>query len=183
MLVVSDASPINILIRIGYIDILQRLYGTVVVPPTVLREMSHPDTPTAVRQWIQTPPSWVSVRKPAIEVPPQTPGRGEQEAIALALELKADLLLVDDLKARSAAEKSGLSVTGTLGVLERAAECKLLDLKQAVDELRKSDFRITDDLLDQALERDPKRRSLMPPRRNGHESSTPNHRETAKDSG
>lgn len=154
MLVVSDASPINILVRIGHIDILPGLYGAVVVPPSVYAEMSHEGTPDLVRQWIRSAPSWLGVRKPSIELPAEVPGRGEREAIGLALELKADLILMDDLKARMAAVAAGLAVTGTLGVLERAAATGLVDFRRAVQALRQTDFRIADELVERALVRD-----------------------------
>ncbi len=57
MLVVSDASPLNVLIRIGLVDVLERLFGRVVIPPVVAREMSHPQTPAVVRDWLANRPS------------------------------------------------------------------------------------------------------------------------------
>lgn len=57
MLVVSDASPINILVRIGHIDILPRLFDRVLIPGTVAKELSHKRTPPEVLAWIQSGPA------------------------------------------------------------------------------------------------------------------------------
>ncbi len=153
MLVVSDASPLNILIRIRYVDILPVLFGEVIVPPTVVRELSHDDTPKPVHDWIQASPAWLSVRTPSTLITTLSGGLGEREAISLAIELKADLILIDDLKARRAAERYGLSVTGALGVLERGAKRGLLSLIEATERLRRTDFRLSDAVLQEALER------------------------------
>ena len=157
MLVVSDASPINILIRIDYVGVLGAMFGHVVIPPVVAAEMRHPNTPQKVRDWIAQPPSWLAIRAPlfvdqTIDVDP-----GEREAIGLALELHPDLLLVDDQAARKAAMDLGLPVTGTVGVLERAATQDLLSLVEAVQRLRGTDFRISEDILEQALDREVER--------------------------
>jgi predicted nucleic acid-binding protein len=80
-------------------------------------------------------------------------GRGEVEAIALGLELKAAAVLMDDHKARLAAERKGLVVLGTLTLMENAAEQGLLDLNVAVATLRQTTFHIKPHLLDEALAR------------------------------
>jgi len=154
MLVVSDASPINVLIRIGAVDALEKLFGRVLIPPAVAAEMGDPGTPALVRDWMAQRPIWVEIRAPGITVPDLAIDSGEREAISLATELHADLLLVDDLRARKAAQKLGLNITGTLGILERAAGQGLVDLRDAIEKIRASDFTISDRLLEEALRRD-----------------------------
>jgi predicted nucleic acid-binding protein len=78
---------------------------------------------------------------------------GEREAICLALELKADLLLVDDKQARRAARQSGLRITGTVGVLELAGSSGVVNLADALHRIRSTDFFISDDLIQEALGR------------------------------
>jgi predicted nucleic acid-binding protein len=80
--------------------------------------------------------------------------RGDAEAISLALETKADLLLADDKKARRAAKQRGLVTTGAVGVLELAAKHGLLELSAAFAGLRATNFGISQSILDAALARD-----------------------------
>lgn len=113
MLVVSDASPINILIRIGNVEILQSLFTTVILPTAVADELTRPGTPDVVRNWISSRPSWLRIQTPTIQSDPsEIRHRGEREAINLALELKADLLLVDEPRPRRAATSLGIPVIG-----------------------------------------------------------------------
>ncbi|MFN0011005.1 MAG: DUF3368 domain-containing protein [Phycisphaerales bacterium] len=154
MIVVSDASPLNILVRVGCVHVLESLFGEVWITPRVVSEMTHPHSPAALRAWVMNAPAWLHTRSPATLAETVSKGAGEREAISLALELNASLLLVDDLKARQDAKRLGLAITGTLGVLERAAEQRLISLPEVVVALRRSDFRIADELLNAALERD-----------------------------
>jgi predicted nucleic acid-binding protein len=77
--------------------------------------------------------------------------RGERDAILVALELKADLLLMDDREGVEEAVRLGLVVTGTLGVLDRAAEKGLVDLADTFRRLRTTNFRVSPALLDRIL--------------------------------
>ena len=86
MIVVADTGPLNYLILIGHIDILEALYGEVVIPPAVRDEMLDRSAPGAVRSWINNPPRWLEVRTPGrIDTRlDQTLDDGELEAITLA---------------------------------------------------------------------------------------------------
>jgi predicted nucleic acid-binding protein len=84
--------------------------------------------------------------------------QGEAEALQLALQTKASGVLMDDLDGRAAARRLGLTVIGTLGLLERAAEKGLVELPQAVARLRATSFFVSEELLEAALERDRQRR-------------------------
>jgi predicted nucleic acid-binding protein len=76
---------------------------------------------------------------------------GEREAIALAEEVAADLLLMDDWDGRQEAERRHLRVVGTLRVLADGASDGLTDLEQAFERLRQTNFRVNSDLLDSLL--------------------------------
>lgn len=78
-------------------------------------------------------------------------GPGERAAIALAEELSADALLMDDRDGRREAERRSLAVLGTLRVLADGAEHNLLDLRVALDRLRQTNFRADAQLLQRLL--------------------------------
>lgn len=150
MLVVSDASPLNILIRIGLVDVLPNLFTRVAIPTSVAEEMSRSATPAAVYDWINTAPNWLTIQAPTQPIQStQLRHRGELDAISLAHELKADAILLDEDKPRKVAMKVGLIVIGTIGILERSANVGLIsDLKAVHDQLLKTDFRISPTLLE-----------------------------------
>jgi predicted nucleic acid-binding protein len=141
-LVVTDTGPVNYLILIGHIDLLPRLFERVVLPRAVLAELSHPLAPASVQRWIAAAPVWLEVAEsPAVTLSFGI-HKGEAAAIALASAFHADLLLIDDRKGVLAAEKQGLNVTGTLGVLDLAAERGLVDFAQAATQLKQTTFRM-----------------------------------------
>jgi len=84
--------------------------------------------------------------------------RGEHDAILLALHLKADLVLMDDREGVEEARSLGLNVTGTLGILDRAAERGLIELAPAIARLCQTNFRVVPALLDRLLAADTRRR-------------------------
>jgi predicted nucleic acid-binding protein len=144
-------------VLISQIQLLPQLYGSIIIPPGVVGELTHPATPQSVRIWMDPLPEWVTVKSPQKPLPvfPTVLGPGEQEAIALAEELVADALLVDDEAARSEAQRRNIPVQGTLGILDLAAEHRLLiNLPDAIRRLRATNFRASEKLLDFFLERD-----------------------------
>jgi predicted nucleic acid-binding protein len=159
MIVVSDASPVNVLVRIGHIGVLPQLFGHVLVPPAVASELSHAKTPDVVRAWLASRPEWMEIRSPSrIDPTLGMDDPGEREAISLALELKADLLLADDKKARRAANQLGIVTTGAVGVLELSAARGLLELREAFQRVRETNFSVSDAILESALARDTARK-------------------------
>jgi predicted nucleic acid-binding protein len=80
--------------------------------------------------------------------------RGERDAILLAMEINADAILLDEEKPRTQATALGLVVIDTVGVLERAADSGLIkDLKAVHDQIRQTDFRVSDAILTNSLKR------------------------------
>src|SRR5262245_32929763 len=98
MIIISDTSPINYLVLTGDVDILAALFKRVIIPQAVFIEMQHPKTPQVVKAWINNAPAWLEVKQAdaSLFTPSKKLGDGEREAIALALELNADAILIDD---------------------------------------------------------------------------------------
>jgi predicted nucleic acid-binding protein len=159
--VISDTSPLRYLVLIGQADLLPALYTEVLIPETVAEELNQPATPEPVRRWMAHRPAWLQVvpltaRPPSMPLPDLDPG--ERDAILLALHLKADLVLMDERDGVEEARRLGLAVTGTLGILDRAAERGLMELAPAIARLRQTNFRIDPALLDRLLAADSRRR-------------------------
>jgi len=157
MIVVADTSPINYLILIEQIDILTKMYGRVVIPRAVREELLRPSAPEVVRNWMRQPPAWLEVHAPLN--PPDSSlaalDQGERDAIMLAEELRAVQLIVDDRQGRHEAQKRGIPVMGTLGVLREAATLGLLDLRIAVNHLEATSFYIAPAILARLLKDQP----------------------------
>ena len=147
MIVISDASPLIALAAAEVLDLLPRLFGRIVVPAAVMDEV----TGRGRQLWGAAEISdaeWVEVVGSDADEPVETAGldRGEREAIALALDLGADLLLIDETDGRAAAERLGLERTGTVGVLIRAKQAGLVQQVAPLLDLMevRVDFRIGD---------------------------------------
>lgn len=161
MIVVSDSSPLRYLILIEQIHLLPVLYDDIFVPPGVINELTQPDTPLSVRNWVGRPPAWITVRSPRPPLPSFTLqlGLGECEAIALAEQIGADALLADDGSARREAARRRIPVQGTLGILDLGAERGLVELPGALSNLLSTNFRASGRLIQFFLDRDARRRA------------------------
>lgn len=125
MRAVSNTSPISNLAVIGHLPLLQSQFSEIWIPPAVLSELdAHPDHAAlaAIRQairegWLQTAGQ---TQSPLLKVLLPHLHRGEAEAIALACEIGADIVITDEREGRQFAVQAGLLVTGVLGILLRA---------------------------------------------------------------
>jgi predicted nucleic acid-binding protein len=90
MIVISDTSPINYLILIDAIDILEELFKRIIVPEAVYIELQHAKTPPPVKDWIANAPSWFEVKQAdaSLFTPSKRIGNGEREAIAFSDRIK-----------------------------------------------------------------------------------------------
>jgi predicted nucleic acid-binding protein len=140
------------LATIGQFDLLRRLFDEIFIPPAVRAEILDEKTVNAV-----TATDWIIVRTAQDEIAVQLLkgelDAGESEAIVLARELNADLLLIDDRSARRRASAIELTAIGTLGVLLLAKNEELIPvLKPLLGDLRRAGFHMSDELYDQVLD-------------------------------
>lgn len=153
MIVISDTTPFNYLLLVDAIGILPALYGHIAIPEAVRNELCAPGASQLVRAWASHLPNWVTVHSVCESDARFRLDRGESQAISLALDLHADLVLLDDRAARTAASELGLTVTGTLGVLAVAGARGLLDLPTAIERLKDTSFQAKPELYTAVLER------------------------------
>ena len=150
MIIVSDTTPISELAKVDHLDLLPKLFGKVVIPQGVFDELQVGEHPAA--KLVQNL-SWLEV----VTVDNQQLVRelqqsfkldlGESEAIALAEELSASQLLIDERAARKVAMARKLPLIGTVGILLLAKRRGLLDsVKNVLDEMQAQGMRISDRL-------------------------------------
>jgi predicted nucleic acid-binding protein len=151
--VVSDTTPLHYLILVRQETILERLYENIIIPPGVLAELSHESAPVQILNWARNLPSWVTVIAPK-----SIPARfavldfGERQALALAKEIGADLILLDDKVARKVASHESMKVKGTLGVIAEAAKAHLLNFNETIEELQKTSMHLDQEVINEIMQ-------------------------------
>ena len=138
--VVSDTSPLRALAHLGRLDLLAGLLGEVIVPTAVAAELVGPDPSAPHLDAASVPGLRVAAAGDLARVDELLHVHGldpgEAEAIALAQEMKADLLLIDERKAEAVARHAGLETLGVLGLLLQAKRAGLVvGVGPLVDEL------------------------------------------------
>ena len=139
MIVVSNTSPIFYLSSINHLDLLHQIYGEIIIPLAVFNEITdigNTDESAKIAptlSWIKTQTvsnqSFVNQLKLELD-------QGESEAIALAIELKANRLIIDERIGRKIATQSGLAIIGVLGILIAAKQRNLIKfVKPLLDHL------------------------------------------------
>ncbi len=146
MIVVSDTGPIRYLVVVGAVEILPKLFKEVICPEGVWAECISPSAPEAVRDFAKQPPNWLMIMKTGPIDPRVTSlDQGEAEAITLALNLNAQLLLIDEKSGRRKASELGLEIAGTLAVLAAAGRRGWLDYTETTNQLTcLTNFRATE---------------------------------------
>jgi predicted nucleic acid-binding protein len=141
MQVVSNTSPLSALAIIGRLGLLRAQFGTIRIPKAVWTELSrleHESGKQALEQaqaegWIQV---HETANRPMVGILSTTLDAGESEAIAMALEWPADLLLMDESSGRAMSRNLNIRITGTLGVLLKAKrDGEIPSLKSEMDRL------------------------------------------------
>ena len=160
MIIVSDTTPIISFLKIGQLDILRKIYGSIVIPKAVYAELianrAFPDEANAIKNCAFIRQEMVkdelAVRKLESNM---NLDKGESEAIVLFEDLKADLLIVDERKARAVAKEMGIAVVGTLGTLVEAQRLGYVDkLRPLLERLITSNIRISEALFNELVKLD-----------------------------
>lgn len=144
--IIADASCLILLHKIDSLFILNSLFGTVVITEEILLEFGYPH------------PAFFHIQNPEdinfqnlIE---KSIDKGEASAIALAVELAGSLLIIDDLKGRKFAQKLGLTITGSLGILLEAKLAGIIpSVKAMLLKIHETNFRITWELEEKILKK------------------------------
>lgn len=146
MIVISNSTPLIALSRINKFDLLREYFGEIHIPKEVFNEVVTRGGNLSGAEEVASA-EWIKVEntgdKIAVESLSITLDKGEAEAIVLAREMNA-LLIIDDGDGRRTAESLGLKITGTLGILLLAREDGKLDLKTAIDDLMAAGFRLSE---------------------------------------
>ncbi len=152
--VVVNATPIVALALVGKVELMQQLYGQVVMPSAVQAEVLA-GGPSGIGSAELRAATWlraISLQDPRRADLLSDLDRGEAEVIALAQELNADLVIIDERLARRHARRLGLSLTGTLGVLLKGKQLGLVPaVAPLIDQLRRGGIRLSDALVTEAL--------------------------------
>jgi len=180
-IVVSNASPLIFSAKIGILDLLQKLYGKLYVPPMVDRETRETGrkerAPDAIIVDKAVESGWITVKelsgwaKKEVGALLRTPGlhKGECEAIALARQIGADLLLIDERVGSGAAKAWGLEVIGILGAIIEAMAKGFVtfdEVKAYFDRLIDVEFGLSSKDYKRALEMAEKVRDELEKRKN-----------------
>jgi predicted nucleic acid-binding protein len=144
--VVSDSTPLIALARINRFDLLQELFGELTIPSAVYTEVVTASKGRAGSEELKNA-SWIHCcqvnNRDLVTFLKISLDDGEAEAIALAQEMGADLLLMDDGDGRHITESVGIGLTGTVGLLLRYYQGNFQEGKKALDELLAQGFRLS----------------------------------------
>jgi predicted nucleic acid-binding protein len=159
VIVLADSSPLITLARAQQFELLKEFYGKIVISREVHDEVAIAGAglPGAAEikgaSWIRVEPAPPELSSKFAEALVGL-GAGEKSVICLAAVLRADLVLIDEEKARRAAKRVGLSVAGSIAVLERGAQLGFVDdLRAVFVSLLDQGIRFDRGLLNQSLGR------------------------------
>ena len=151
MIVVSNTSPLRYLITVGRPEVIQSLFGHVLIPRAVEMELTHLSAPAVVRHWMAQRPAWIELRD--LAAPPELAllgnlDAGEAEAIQLAIDLKAGALIMDERTGREMAAARHIRVIGILGILLESYRRGIVQSPtEIVSQLQAQGFRVSRRLL------------------------------------
>lgn len=141
--IVSDTSTLILFYKIGEFDLLQKVFGQIVITETVLSEFKR-----------QTP-EWIKIVNPTTNLHKGLLGfldAGEATSISLATEYERCLLIIDESKGRKIAKELGLEISGSLGVLITAKNKGLIQsVIPIIEKIKQTNFRLSEALIKKVL--------------------------------
>lgn len=142
---VSDTSCLILLDKIGGMELLQKMFGTILISETVAKEFQKP-----VPAWVETVHPKTSIHsEPLLSL-----DKGEADSILLALEHDESLLIIDEIKGRKIAKELGVQITGSLGVLVAAKKHGYIpSVKSYLTKMEQTNFRISGNLISAVLQK------------------------------
>lgn len=152
MVVVSDTSSVSNLIQLDNLQLLNQLYGVVTIPPAVKRELYRIEDHARLLDQLD----WIQVAAPVdqrmvLQLLDDL-DLGESEAIVLAIEQKADYLMIDEYLGRKVARELNVKVIGVLGILILAKDKGLIrQVKPLIEKLQAIGFRLSKNLVESVL--------------------------------
>ena len=143
-IIVSDTSCLILFHKIGELELLQKVFGEIIITETVYREFKRPI------------PKWIQVLNPSTNLHFGLQGfldPGEATSISLATEFKGSLLIIDESKGRKVAKEFGIAISGSLGVLVTAKNRGVIDsVKPIIEKITQTNFRLSDKLIKKVLQ-------------------------------
>ena len=138
-IIISDTSCFIVLTNIDELDLLHKVYGQIITTIDIATEFG------------ETLPEWVEIQnvndKYRQQLLEMQIDKGESSAIALALETPDCTVILDDNKARKVAERLGINVTGTIGVIIKAKLRGIIpSIKPLLEKIKQTDFRLSSEI-------------------------------------
>ena len=156
MIIVSDTTAISSLYKIGQLHLLHSIFGAVIIPEQVFKELHFFEQTEIGFKW-ETSFPWIKTQavgdNELLKSLSKNLDEGEAAAIALTIELHADLILIDEKQGRKIALENGLNIIGLMGVIELAKRKNLITaVKPLLDDLTsKANFRVSKELYELTL--------------------------------
>ncbi len=153
MIIISDTSPITNLIQLDKLDLLKRLFSTIIIPNEVYEELVVYENQRIIMDSVD----WITVISVSdtekVELLKQELDAGEAEAIVLAKELNCNFLLIDERKGREIAQSQNIRITGLLGILIQAKRRGFIPLLRPLLErlVNEIGFRVNRNLFEHIL--------------------------------
>jgi predicted nucleic acid-binding protein len=161
MIVISDTTPLISLVKINQLELVGDLFGEIQIPEAVYKELvsnlKYKDEADKIKSYKKIKRVKVG-NESSVQLLRRATGLdiGESEAIILSDQIKADLLLMDEVKGRQVAKNMGINIMGTIGILVQAYESRLLSkgqIEECIEVLRDNGRHISDRLYEQLLDR------------------------------